>query len=316
MRSLAIEARNVHKTYHTRHGGKLALEGIDLEVPVGSIFGLLGPNGAGKSTFINILAGLVIKDSGLVRIWGFDQEANPRTSRAMIGVVPQELNIDPFFTPFEVLELQAGLYAVPKSRRRTMEILEAMGLANEAHGYTRSLSGGMRRRLLVAKALVHNPPVLVLDEPTAGVDVELRIHLWEYVRSRNAAGTTVILTTHYLEEAEELCDTIAILQHGRVVACEEKHALLRQSELKSVNIFPAKNLTELPADLVSPAPGASATIRPDGAIRVTFSRSQTPIEEILDSIRGKGIRIQDITTDEQDLRDVFLALTGKRLGDQ
>ncbi|VAW13328.1 Efflux ABC transporter, ATP-binding protein, partial [hydrothermal vent metagenome] len=208
----AIEAVGLDKTYRRQGSSPAnhALKAIDLRIPRGSIFGLLGPNGAGKSTFINILAGLVIKTGGAARVWGFDIDRNPRQARAAIGVVPQELNVDPFFSPAEALELQAGLYGVPPSERRTMEILGAVGLADQARAYARTLSGGMRRRLLVAKALVHNPPVLVLDEPTAGVDIELRRQLWDYVRKLNAAGTTVVLTTHYLEEAQALCDHIAI----------------------------------------------------------------------------------------------------------
>ena len=218
----AIEVRGLRKIYEASRGvAKEALKGVDLDVPAGSIFGLLGPNGAGKSTFINILAGLVIKTSGSVRIWGFDQDVNPRQSRAAIGVVPQELNLDAFFTPAQALEVQAGLYGVPKAERRTMEILQAVGLADKSDAYSRTLSGGMRRRLLVAKALVHAPAVLVLDEPTAGVDIELRQMLWSYVKELNASGTTIILTTHYLEEAEEMCDRIAIINHGEVVACDD-----------------------------------------------------------------------------------------------
>ncbi|MEC8247759.1 MAG: ABC transporter ATP-binding protein, partial [Pseudomonadota bacterium] len=210
---IALSARNLQKTYKAvgNQAAKEALKGIDLDIPRGAIFGLLGPNGAGKSTFINILAGLVIKSGGSANIWGFDIDANPRQARASIGIVPQELSIDPFFTPAEIMELQAGLYGVPRKQRRTNEILSAMGLADKAHAYARTLSGGMRRRLLVAKAMVHNPPVLVLDEPTAGVDIELRRQLWDYVIDLNRQGVTIMLTTHYLEEAEELCDTIAII---------------------------------------------------------------------------------------------------------
>ena len=232
----AIEVRGLSKIYggSGKSSAKQALKGIDLDVPAGSIFGLLGPNGAGKSTFINILAGLVVKSSGTVRIWGFDHDVNPRQSRAAIGVVPQELNLDAFFTPAEACEVQAGLYGVPRSERRTMEILTRVGLADKAHAYARSLSGGMRRRLLVAKALVHNPAVLVLDEPTAGVDIELRQMLWEYVRELNQLGTTIILTTHYLEEAEEMCDRIAIIDQGKVVACEDTSDLLDRLDAKTL----------------------------------------------------------------------------------
>src|SRR6056297_3743570 len=224
----AIEVRGLRKVYAGRGGTapKEALKGIDLDIPAGSIFGLLGPNGAGKSTFINILAGLVVKTSGTVRIWGFDQDVNPRQSRASIGVVPQELNLDPFFAPRAALEVQAGLYGVPKSQRRSDEILRLVGLEDKAEAYARTLSGGMRRRLLLAKALVHTPHVLVLDEPTAGVDIELRQMLWENVRRLNREGMTVILTTHYLEEAEEMCDEIAIINQGDLVARDSTANLL------------------------------------------------------------------------------------------
>ena len=224
----AIEIRGLRKVYAGQGGTppKEALGGIDLDVPEGAIFGLLGPNGAGKSTLINILAGLTLKTAGSVRIWGFDQDRNPRQSRAAIGVVPQELNVDPFFTPRAALEVQAGLYGVPKRQRRTEEILARVGLAEKAESYARTLSGGMKRRLLIAKALVHSPPVLVLDEPTAGVDIELRQMLWAYVRELNDAGTTVILTTHYLEEAEAMCDSVAIVDHGAVIARDRTAALV------------------------------------------------------------------------------------------
>ncbi|MFT7254355.1 MAG: ABC-2 type transport system ATP-binding protein, partial [Paracoccaceae bacterium] len=219
MSSNAIELRGLRKTYAGSGNTppKEALKGIDLDIPVGSIFGLLGPNGAGKSTTINILAGLVNKTAGSVKIWGFDQDINPRQSRAAIGVMPQELNLDPFFTPRGALEVQAGLYGVPKSQRRTDEVLAMVGLSDKAEAYARSLSGGMRRRLLLAKALVHHPHILVLDEPTAGVDIELRKMLWDNIRKLNQDGMTIILTTHYLEEAQEMCDEIAIISDGEVI---------------------------------------------------------------------------------------------------
>ncbi|HNR78474.1 MAG TPA: ABC transporter ATP-binding protein, partial [Parvularculaceae bacterium] len=224
----AISARGLKKTYAAakKSPAKEALKGVDLDVPVGSIFGLLGPNGAGKSTFINILAGLVTKTGGAASVWGFDIDKNPRQARAAIGVVPQEINMDVFFTPKEALDIQAGLFGVPKSERRTMEILSALGLEDKANAYVRMLSGGMKRRLLVAKAMVHAPPILILDEPTAGVDIELRKQLWDYVLKLHAQGVTIVLTTHYLEEAQELCDTIAIIHNGAVVACEPKEKLI------------------------------------------------------------------------------------------
>lgn len=304
----AIDVRNLVKTYAgtRRSGPKQALKGIDLAVPTGSIFGLLGPNGAGKSTFINVLAGLVIKTAGTVTIWGFDQDRNPRHARASIGVVPQELNIDPFFTPLEAVEIQAGLYAVPKRARRSMEILERVGLAEYAHAYARSLSGGMRRRLLVAKALVHHPHVLVLDEPTAGVDVELRRLLWEYVRELNAAGTTVILTTHYLEEAEAMCDRIAIINRGEVVACEDKADLLARIESKTLVLRLARPLETVPA-LDRPV---QAELRAPDLLALTYARSRTSAPELVEAAWRAGLEITDISTEEPTLEQVFLSLTG------
>lgn len=306
----AIEVRGLTKTY----GGsgkappKQALKGIDLDVPAGSIFGLLGPNGAGKSTFINILAGLVIKTAGTVRIWGFDQDVNPRQSRAAIGVVPQELNLDAFFTPANALEVQAGLYGVPKAERRTAEILEAVGLADKANAYSRSLSGGMRRRLLVAKALVHNPAVLVLDEPTAGVDIELRQMLWAYVRELNNRGTTIILTTHYLEEAEAMCDRIAIINHGEVVACDDTAALLGRLDAKTLVL----RLAEAPETLPDLGPDITATLREPTQLSLTYSRSKIMAPELLQRATAAGLNVVDISTEEPDLEEVFLALTSSR----
>lgn len=306
----AIEAKGLTKVYRGSRGqpAKEALKTIDLAVPQGSIFGLLGPNGAGKSTFINILADLVVKTSGTASIWGFDIDKNPRQARASIGVVPQELNIDPFFTPAEALELQAGLYGVPKEERRTMEILRAVGLDDKAEAYARTLSGGMRRRLLVAKALVHNPPVLVLDEPTAGVDIELRKQLWEYVRELNDNGTTIVLTTHYLEEAEELCDRIAIINHGKVAACEDKHTLLHRIEQKQMVIRPA-------GDIATPDLGGLKVEKmADGCLLITYSPEDFAAGEIIERIQGAGVEILDITTQQSDLEDVFLQLTYHKEG--
>src|SRR4051812_15652835 len=243
MPEAAISIDNLQKTYA---GGKRALDGITLDVPRGLIFGLLGPNGAGKSTLINILAGLVTKTGGSASIWGFDIDVDHRNAKASIGIVPQEIVFDPFFTPFETLENQAGFYSVPKGKRRTMELLRAVHLEDKAHAYARSLSGGMKRRLLVAKAMVHHPPVLVLDEPTAGVDVELRQQLWEYVRELNRNGVTVVLTTHYLEEAEELCDRIAIINHGRVIANEPTRQLVNMAVEKAVSVTVDRDLDKAP----------------------------------------------------------------------
>ena len=306
----AVEVKGLTKYYRT--GGKLdakpALDGVDLAIPRGSLFGLLGPNGAGKSTLINILAGLVIKTSGTARVWGIDIDKDSRNARAAIGVVPQELNIDPFFTPRQLLDLQAGLYAVPRAERRTMEILRALRLEDKAEVYARTLSGGMRRRLLVAKALVHAPPVLVLDEPTAGVDVELRRLLWDYVVDLNKSGVTVLLTTHYLEEAEELCDHIAIINHGRLVAHDEKRALLRRIDAKTVNISVAAELTALPPGLEA----YSAELTGPNCVSVHYQPSTTRVGEILATLTGAGIEIVDLSTEETDLEDIFLQLTGSR----
>jgi len=302
----AVAVRGLNKTYRTKSGpGVPALIDIDLAIPRGSLFGLLGPNGAGKSTLINILAQLVIKTAGAVSIWGLDLDRDPRAAAAAIGVVPQELNIDPFFTPRELLELQAGLYGVPKAERRTLEILEAVGLADKSGAYARTLSGGMRRRLMVAKALVHTPPVLVLDEPTAGVDVELRQQLWGYVRKLNAAGTTVLLTTHYLEEAEELCDRIAIINHGRVIACEPTAMLLRRLDSKELVFILEEDLAGVPAPLAR----FDAQLQSPRRLMLRYQPSRTRIGEILAAVQATGLTIVDMTTLEADLEDIFLQLT-------
>lgn len=303
----AIEVKDLNKIY--RASGKMpekhALKGLNLEIPRGSIFGLLGPNGAGKSTFINILAGLVNKTSGSASIWGLDIDKYPRQSRAAIGVVNQEIVADPFFTPLEMLELMAGFYGVPKSERRSLEILTAVGLDDKKDAYVRQLSGGMKRRLMVAKALVHNPPVLILDEPTAGVDVELRRSLWTYVRELHDKGTTIILTTHYLEEAEELCDSIAIVNHGEIVACEPTPQLLSSLDYKTLVITPKEPLATVPAALSD----MDAVLRPDGDLAITFRSSETGIGRLLETVRSNGIGIGDLVTEAPDLEDVFIALT-------
>ena len=303
----AIEVKDPNKIY--RASGKMpekhALKGLNLEIPRGSIFGLLGPNGAGKSTFINILAGLVNKTSGSASIWGLDIDKYPRQSRAAIGVVNQEIVADPFFTPLEMLELMAGFYGVPKSERRSLEILTAVGLDDKKDAYVRQLSGGMKRRLMVAKALVHNPPVLILDEPTAGVDVELRRSLWTYVRELHDKGTTIILTTHYLEEAEELCDSIAIVNHGEIVACEPTPQLLSRLDYKTLVITPKEPLATVPAALSD----MDAVLRPDGDLAITFRSSETGIGRLLETVRSNGIGIGDLVTEAPDLEDVFIALT-------
>jgi len=305
----AIEIEGLSKTYAAagRSPAKQALDGVNLSIPRGSIFGLLGPNGAGKSTLINILAGLVVKSAGRVRIWGFDQDRNPRQSRAAIGVMPQEPNLDPFFTPRGSLDVQAGLYGVPKAQRRTAEILDLIGLADKAEAYSRSLSGGMRRRLLLGKALVHSPQILVLDEPTAGVDIELRNQLWDNVRRLNDQGMTIILTTHYLEEAEQMCDEIAIINHGRLVTRDTTANLLSRLDGKSMVIQP-DTPTALP-DLPAMPDGITAEAGPDGALVFSYRSTQTRAEDVLAAVRAAGIAIRDVKTREADLEDVFLSLT-------
>jgi ABC-2 type transport system ATP-binding protein len=304
---LAIEATGLTKTYAAskRMPEKQALKGIDLAIPRGSIFGLLGPNGAGKSTFINILAGLVNKTSGKVKIWGIDADQKPRESRAALGVVPQEINMDPFFTPRETLDLMAGFYGVPPAERKGDEVLDALGLGDKKNAYVRQLSGGMKRRLMVAKAMVHSPPILILDEPTAGVDVELRRSLWEYVRKLNARGVTIVLTTHYLEEAQEMCDEIAIVNHGQIIACEPTAKLLRRLNHKTLVVRPEQGLTTVPQALADLTP----TIRKDGQLAITYKIGEQSIEQLLTRLREARVGIGDLATEEPDLEDVFVSLT-------
>lgn len=303
----AIEIVGLRKVYDGQRGSapKEALKSVDLTVPQGSIFGLLGPNGAGKSTLINILAGLVVKTSGKVRIWGFDQDTNPRQSRAAIGVMPQELNVDPFFSPYDALEVQAGLYGVPRRERRTDEILALIGLEDKANAYARTLSGGMRRRLLLGKALVHWPQVLVLDEPTAGVDIELRQMLWRNVRELNRQGMTIILTTHYLEEAQEMCDEIAIIDSGAVVARDTTAALVGRMDGKTLLVRPAG-----PVDVLNLPEGVTREDRSDGWLAFGYPRSKVSAGQILAALAAAGVEIVDLSTAEPDLEDAFLSLTG------
>ncbi|MDE3016239.1 MAG: ABC transporter ATP-binding protein [Pseudomonadota bacterium] len=303
----AIEISQLRKTYKggRKSPDKVALKGIDLTILRGAFFGLLGPNGAGKSTLINILAGLVVKTSGEAFVCGHDIERDMRQARLSIGVVPQELVLDTFFTVRQALDIHAGYYGVPKAKRRTQEIINVMGLSDKADIHARRLSGGMRRRLLIAKALVHSPPVLVLDEPTAGVDVELRTQLWEYVKQLNKNGTTVLLTTHYLEEAEELCDTVAVINHGEVVACDRKTALLKRFDSKQIVITPPQPMTMIPDSLR----GWSCDVSAEGKLVISYKPSQHAVGEILDAVRVSGIVIADLTTREADLEDVFRHLT-------
>jgi ABC-2 type transport system ATP-binding protein len=303
----AIEARGLDKTYRAQGKGDSvhALKAIDLAIPRGSFFGLLGPYGAGKSTFINILGGLVVKSGGTAAIWGHDIDTDTMNARGAIGIVPQELNMDPFFTPGEALEIQAGYSGVPKAERQTEEILRAVGLWDKRDAYARTLSGGMKRRMLVAKAMVHGPPVLVLDEPTAGVDVELRRQLWDYVRSLHAQGVTIVLTTHYLEEAQALCDTIAIINHGKVIACEPTPKLISRLDQKTLVVTPQ-------APLTPPLRGFEDIVfamKPTGAFTLTYKTSEHTVEELLDRIRAAGVAIKDLSIEEPDLEDVFMELT-------
>lgn len=303
----AIEIKGLTKTYRkTRKApAKDALKGIDLTIERGSIFGLLGPNGAGKSTMINILAGLVTKTSGSAKICGFDIEQQMRQARASIGVVPQEIAMDVYFTPYQALELQAGYYGVPKSERRSDEILEALGLSDKRNAYVRQLSGGMKRRLLIGKALVHNPPVLILDEPTAGVDIELRRQLWTYVKELHSRGTTIILTTHYLEEAQSLCDRIAIIHQGKIVANEDKSSMLARLDKRTLVITPKQALSAVPQSLSA----LDAALAPNGTLAINYRSGTESIAGLLTRVKEAGISIADLRTEEPDLEDVFMALT-------
>jgi ABC-2 type transport system ATP-binding protein len=305
MTEAAISIRNLQKTYA---GGKTALHGVSFDVPRGQIFGLLGPNGAGKSTLINILAGLVNKTGGDASIWGFDIDEHPRNAKRSIGIVPQEILFDPFFTPREALEIQAGLYGVPKAERRTMELLRAVHLEDKANAYARTLSGGMKRRLLVAKAMVHTPPVLVLDEPTAGVDIELRQQLWAYVRQLNERGVTVVLTTHYLEEAQELCDRIAIINHGRLIANEPTQTLLSKAQEKVVEVTVDRDIAAAP----DAACFEKTEIKGERVIAITYNKSKVNAGEVLAALGQAGYGVVDVSTREADLEDVFLSLTSSK----
>lgn len=301
MSEAAIRIEQLGKTYQ---GGKRALDGVSFDVPRGQIFGLLGPNGAGKSTLINILAGLVVKTEGRAEIWGFDIDQHPRNAKLSIGIVPQEILFDPFFTPREALELQAGLYGVPRAERRSDALLAAMHLTDKANAYSRTLSGGMKRRLLVAKAMVHSPPILVLDEPTAGVDIELRQQLWAYVKELNAAGVTIVLTTHYLEEAEQLCDRIAIINHGRVIANEPTRELLGRAQEKNLVVTLDRDV------MTAPEAPCFQQIEVSGErqLTITFRKDQVNAGEVLAALQREGLGIVDVSTRDPDLEDVFLSL--------
>lgn len=304
----AIQAKQLNKTYNKKKFKPVnALVNFNLKIPKGSIYGLLGPNGAGKSTFINILGGLVKKNSGELTICGIDQDKEPKETRKKIGIVPQELNMDPFFTPYELLELQAGLYGVRKKNRRTEEILRKVSLLDQKNAYARTLSGGMRRRLLVAKALVHNPEIVILDEPTAGVDVELRQNLYEYIKELNQNGTTVCLTTHYLEEAEKLCDFITIINQGKILKTDTKDNLLNLIGKKTVSFSLDNNNFIIPNTLKKFNP----IIKDGESLLLTYDKNITKIKEILNILNVNKISFNEINTYESNLEDVFLELTKK-----
>ena len=304
-----LEVQNLRKVYKSNDAIEpvVALKKLDLQVKKGSFFGLLGPNGAGKSTLINILAGLVIKTSGIVKIRQIDQDINVREFKRSIGVVPQETNFDPFLTPYESLNIQAGLYGVRKSDRQINQILKKLGLEGKSSAYMRSLSGGMRRRLLIGKALVHAPEVVILDEPTAGVDIELREMLWNYMKDLNAKGTTIILTTHYLEEAEALCEKIAILNKGELIACNDTSDLLAKVNLKVLNI----KFNNLDPDKIKLPEKARLKEHQNQKLSISYNRNEIKIDQILDCFKSQGLEIIDLSTEEADLADVFRLLTNK-----
>jgi ABC-2 type transport system ATP-binding protein len=300
----AIRIESLSKVYE---GGKLALDEVSFDVPSGQIFGLLGPNGAGKSTLINILAGLVVKTGGKAVIWGFDIDEHPRNAKRSIGVVPQEIIFDPFFTPRETLEIQAGLYGIPAGKRNSDALLAAMHLTDKANAYSRTLSGGMKRRLLVAKAMVHSPPILVLDEPTAGVDVELRRQLWDYVRSLNQQGVTVVLTTHYLEEAEELCDRIAIINHGKVIANEPTRELVAKAQEKAVVVTIDRDIDRVPVN----SSFDNIVLVDERTLEITYRKDKVNAGQVLGALTADGLGIVDVSTRDPDLEDVFLSLVAE-----
>jgi ABC-2 type transport system ATP-binding protein len=309
MTALALDIQGLTKTYASKSGeAKHALQGINLQVPKGAFFGLLGPNGAGKSTLINILAGIVVKSSGSAKICGHCIETDTRAAKSSIGVVPQELFLDPFFPVFEALENTAGYYGIPKSKRRTQEIIDAVGLSDKAFVAARKLSGGMRRRLLVAKALVHSPEVLILDEPTAGVDVELRTQLWDYVRQLNAQGTTILLTTHYLQEAQELCDHIAVIQNGELIANDSKQNMMKLIDRKKMTITLAKAVKSVPAALKK----FGAVLLDKTTLEISYESAKLSVNDILHALSTATLEVADLSMDEADLEEVFKHLVNKK----
>ena len=302
----SIEAKNVNKTFLKKTQEVKALVDFSITIKKGTIHGLLGPNGAGKSTFINILGGLVKKNSGEVNVCGINIDKNIKLSKFKIGIVPQELNIDPFFSPAELLELQAGLYGVPKKKRKTDEILENLKLTDQRNAYARTLSGGMRRRLLIGKALVHDPEIIILDEPTAGVDIDIRTSVWNYIKRISGQGKTVCLTTHYLEEAENLCDNITIINHGKKIIEGSKNDLLNIISTKSVTFILNKNL-DIPKDLKEFNP-----VIDNEVLKLSYDKNKTNIKKIIDILNRNKIDFKEINTFEGDLEDVFLKVVNKK----
>ena len=306
---LALEIKNLTKTYQGE-SEYYALDDVSLNVKAGSIFGLLGPNGAGKSTLINIISGIVFKSSGDVSVWGMNIEKERKQSKLAVGVVPQELNIDAFFTPDELLDLHSGMFNVPKALRKTKELLKLMDLSDKAKSYSRKLSGGMRRRLLVAKAMVHSPPILILDEPTAGVDVELRQKLWNHFKDLNKLGVTIILTTHYLEEAEYLCDDIAIINKGKIIANENKKSLLTKFNEKLIYIkLKKKKISD--EDKISLKKIGNVKIVSD-TLEITFKPNETSMNSIIKTLYNSSLDILDLSTKDASLEDVFINMINNK----
>ena len=305
---LALEITNLNK-YYDEDNKNFALNNVSLNIPAGSIFGLLGPNGAGKSTLINIISGAVIKTSGKVIVWGYDIDKHRKQSKLAIGVVPQELNIDAFFTPQETLNLHSGMFNVPKNSWRTDELLELMDLSDKAKSYSRTLSGGMRRRLLVAKAMVHSPPIVILDEPTAGVDVELRQKLWKYFKKLNKQGVTIILTTHYLEEAENLCDHIAIVNKGKIIANETKKSLLTKSNKKIINITLSKN--EFSKKDRNFLKNIGELVIYENQVELHFNPNKVSTKKVIETLYNSDLDIIDFSTKDVSLEDIFINMTNK-----
>ena len=306
MNKNALKVEKLTKIYSKKSSKKIvALNNLNLEVKDGEIFGLLGPNGAGKTTFLNILAGTVIKNSGVVNVWGHDLDINPREVRSSIGIVPQEVNLDAFFSPRNLLDLQAGLYGIPKKDRITETILKLVSLDKKANAYARSLSGGMKRRLLIAKAMVHRPPILVLDEPTAGVDVELKKNLWDNIISLNKQGVTIILTTHIMQEAQNMCDRIAILNKGNLITLDTTSNLLNRIKIKKI-IFKVNKINKINLENLN---GIKFSYKSNNEITATYEKKKHKIDEIISKVKNAEMEIYDISTDEGNLEDIFIDLT-------